>query len=287
MVMAPDRAVPKYSIQAIEEMLRGGGVQMISSGAQTTEEITFTQDGDDGTGLGTQEITLVRQNKADTTTVTMYNRMTGDAVPVTVNNVMATLKKLVPDQNSPIYGQQLFTMDKNNAPKPVRGTLPCVLHPQHPDFAKFSQLAGGKCRKRGIMTPGNVMEHLRIKHPITWKMWRQKEEEDERAEAREFRRLQIAQMRREQEQWGGLSTGADGGEGEGEGGDRESEGTQVAVHRPARKPSRPRNAVPGTAYQKDCPHCGQLLSAGGRLAWYNILKKHERENHPEMAAPLQ
>ena len=195
-------AAPQMTIKDLETQLLSGNVTIGPSRMRETETFTLPLMDQQGQETGTQDIVIgvERQNQVNGF-VTMYDTRTGEPVPVDINRIPVVLKKTHQDKRYPEWtGRRKYTLDVAGAPKYRMGTQKCLLHPDSPDFEHFLGLGAEPCRKSNIPNLMAVEEHFRKKHPATFK--RRQDERDMAIleEEREFRRLQIADMRLRQEQ---------------------------------------------------------------------------------------
>lgn len=115
----------------------------------------------------------------------------GDRSKVNNNMLRSQLGKLDPDTN-----QRVFTTNSNypGMPKPVLGSFKCVFHKDAENRAELDRLGHPVCKKSNLISPTEVENHARNRHPREWKQIydaEQKIKDDRRAQIEE---LQLARL---------------------------------------------------------------------------------------------
>jgi len=64
-------------------------------------------------------------------------------------------------------GKRVFTTQKPNI-TPSRGTLKCLLHPDHPERPHFDELGLPTCKKANLRSPYQVELHMQKRHKAEW-----------------------------------------------------------------------------------------------------------------------
>ena len=189
------------TIKELETQLLAGNVTIAPSRMRETETFTLPIIDQQGQATGTQDIVIgvERQNQVNGF-VNMYDTRIGEPVPVDINRVQLVLKKTHQDKRFPEWvGRRKYTLDAESAPVYKMGTQKCLLHPDSPDYEHFVSLGAEPCRKANIPNLMAVEEHFRKKHATIYKRRQDERDMAIQAEEREFRQLQIADMRLRQQ----------------------------------------------------------------------------------------
>ena len=186
------------TLQEIEGLLRQHKVSIEPQ--QTLEHETVELPVVDASGqqIGKQELILdVHNQRKVNGMVQVFDTRTGEAIPVDINRLPIVLSTPHRDNRYPAWmGKLKFTLDKTAAPTPVVGVMKCFMHPEHPDFARYQAMGGEPCRKANLFSLLAVEDHVRVKHRRIWDYMHREEERLERDEEREWRRVQMADLKR-------------------------------------------------------------------------------------------
>lgn len=91
----------------------------------------------------------------------VWDRVSGQRSTVNLNMLPAQLKKRHPD------GSLVFTHRKPDI-EPVRGTLPCLLHPSNPERKQYDRWGLRTCPKATLASPYDVEQHMARCHKREW-----------------------------------------------------------------------------------------------------------------------
>lgn len=110
----------------------------------------------------------------------IYDPRTGDRSVTNGNQLRQQLTK-----RDPFTGELMFTA-RDPGKRPPKGTHPCLLHPDHPDSARWLEMGLKPCTKRGYFrNEAEALLHCQRKHRSQWQIIEQLRQRDERAETRE------------------------------------------------------------------------------------------------------
>ena len=116
--------------------------------------------------------------------VYIYDTRTGERSLTNRNMLPTQLKKRRED------GTPVFTTIRS-AMQPARGTHRCLLHPDHPDRAKWDALALPACRKANLTSPHEVRLHMQHRHRREWEVIEEERKRQAQEEERAFQRAII------------------------------------------------------------------------------------------------
>lgn len=114
----------------------------------------------------------------------VYDRLTGDQSVVLSYMLRAQLEKTDKD------GQRMFTT-RDPGIRPKKGTLPCILHEDHPDREHHASLGFLPCRAGSLMTPLDVITHAQHRHQREWQVLERERTNVIEEEERQVRRAII------------------------------------------------------------------------------------------------
>lgn len=117
--------------------------------------------------------------------VYVYDRLTGDRSVVNRNMFPQQLRKINPDT-----GELAFRATKPPF-EPPRGQYKCLLHRDIRE-PYMDEVGFVVCRKSNIISPFEVQQHMRFRHPRTWETIRARQEQEEKEKDRELQRALIA-----------------------------------------------------------------------------------------------
>ena len=190
MTQAPQQT-PEMDI--LEEQLREHAASEMKLGNMTTE--WFKNSEMEGIfGAGEKDAGVYAQMTTDREKVRLWNTLTGEPSDVLIYMVSKYLGRKRPD------GKPFWTLREDQAPKAPRGTLMCLLHPDHPEREWLDSigLQGRFCaindaeqrHKANITSEFELAEHMRKKHRREWAtIEREREKEEKEAEKDWQRRL--------------------------------------------------------------------------------------------------
>lgn len=107
----------------------------------------------------------------------------GKRVQVNRNMLLQKLEQRLPN------GAPAFLSRRPTNITPFVGTERCLLHPEHPDYAKRASLGLKVCPKKNLANREAAYLHLQKKHPLAWQMIQaadQREREDRRDRLQEM-----------------------------------------------------------------------------------------------------
>ena len=186
----------------------------------------------------------------------VYHTVTREPSLINGNLLGAQLNKLVPvpQADGTIRMQRAFTTQR---PKegPVRGTLKCILHEEHPQREYHKSLGLPTCGKSNMMSPLDVRSHAQHRHSREWATIEDDRQHGIAEEERLVRKALIAQYQSDQ-------TSA-----------------AAAPPAPAPEPKQTIEAKVVAEVTKACPDCGEAVTA--KVTGMNLkMMHHRRKAHP-------
>lgn len=211
------------------------------------------------------------------------------------------LKNLLPAKLSERneYGQLVYTVDKSEAPEPVRPAYPCMLNEQHPMWPEAQKL-GYRAHNKFLKTPHDVLVHMRNRHEAAWQAFERMKDDTEKSEDREWRKASMAAIT-------SVATAAQANPstvekaciGCGESvmaSSNDAAMVKLEVHErdcehfqryygDARKKAQIQEVIqtlPKPAFSnKECPHCEFIATAKNMIGAASKLRAHIRREHPD------
>lgn len=116
--------------------------------------------------------------------VTIYETKTGEPSQALSYMLPKLLKIKNPD------GTRRFTLRKPKT-KPIEGTHKCLLHPDSPQRAHYTELGLPICRKANLHSPHGVVQHMQRRHPTAWGVLEQERKDAEREEDRQLHKALV------------------------------------------------------------------------------------------------
>lgn len=103
------------------------------------------------------------------------------------NAVMSKLRERFPADHPTMAGQYSWTSQEPKE-KPWRGTATCPLHSSRPERAEYAARGYPACNREQLPNEFEAREHLRLKHPRTWRAMEDEKAAQAREEDRAFQR---------------------------------------------------------------------------------------------------
>lgn len=123
--------------------------------------------------------------------VTMWNTDTREHSTFNMNAVRSKLREVFPNDyanNVALRGLPCWTATAPSEP-PWRGTSTCPLHESRPERVAYDTVGYPQCSRIELPNEMDAQEHLRLKHPRTWKLMQVQKDEVERIAQEEDRTL--------------------------------------------------------------------------------------------------
>lgn len=114
--------------------------------------------------------------------VVMWNTDTHEPSVFNMNSVRVKLRESFPDDyqnNVAMRGRPAWTATQPPQ-RPWRGTATCPLHESRPERSIYDQFGYPRCTRIELPNDMEAQEHLRKKHPQTWRMMNESRAEVER-----------------------------------------------------------------------------------------------------------
>lgn len=118
----------------------------------------------------------------------VWDRKTGEPSLVNNNMLLAQIRKRHED------GTLAFVTVKPPI-EPIRGTYKCLLHPDQPDRARYTQLGLPVCPKSNLTSPFQVTQHMKKRHKTAWDTLEEERTRQEKVEEREFQKALLLAAR--------------------------------------------------------------------------------------------
>ena len=143
-------------------------------------------------------VTIHNTNVESAGHVVMWNTDTHESSIFNMNSVRVKLREVFPLNYDTIEmrGMPAWTATPPTA-QPWRGTSTCPLHDDRPERAAYAAFGYPRCNRVNLPNEMEAQEHLRKKHPQTWRMMNESRAEAERksqAEDRSINRLILATL---------------------------------------------------------------------------------------------
>lgn len=116
----------------------------------------------------------------DVDTGVLYDQRTGVSSTVRIYEGNNTFARML-SKRDPETGQRIFST-KRPAIAPPTATVPCWLHPSHPDYARWHSMGLATCKGSSFASEQDVQMHMRNKHRNDWQRiesWRAEERDNE------------------------------------------------------------------------------------------------------------
>jgi hypothetical protein len=146
--------------------------------------------------MGDDGVTVSNTSVESAGYVVMWNTDTRDPSTFNMNSVRAKLREVFPKDHPRLPGQPAWTAVQPETP-PWRGDAVCPLHASSPDRAEYDKRGYPECDRIHLPNEMEAQEHLRKKHPQTWRMLREAGAEEERksqSEDRDINRMILAKL---------------------------------------------------------------------------------------------
>lgn len=117
--------------------------------------------------------------------VWIYDTRTGERIPCIYYMVAQKMRERRQD------GSYRFTT-KDPGFRPKKGSVICMLHPDHPNRAHYDDLGFRVCKKSNLINEFQMKQHMLRKHPQEWKAIQDEEKEQEKREDRALQRAILA-----------------------------------------------------------------------------------------------
>lgn len=145
-----------------------------------------------------EEITVRKASATSAGYVTMWNTDTYEPSIFNLNNIRTKLREVHPDNydNVTMRGKPAWTATEPSQ-KPWKGSITCPLHVMRPERTAYDKVGYPQCTYDVSPSEMEAQDHLKKKHPRTWRMIQDTVADEERkaqVEDREINRRILAKL---------------------------------------------------------------------------------------------